>query len=138
MDVSAVLTAVGFSFEDAAMYGAGVAILFMAVRAYATYIAAMAGARLFPRLPRAMQAVVGPPMLYMRNIALGLDITLNALLAGLPRETVSGRAGRYLLTRTGWKYKVARLLCRALEWPDPIPGHCTRAYKAEQKARESI
>ena len=55
------------------------------------------------------------------NIAIGIDQTVNAILGGLPDETISARAHR-----CGWK-KTERLINSLFN----DPAHCRKAYDSE-------
>lgn len=55
------------------------------------------------------------------NMAIGIDQTVNALLGGLPDETISAR-----VHRSRWK-RCERLI----NWLFNDPAHCQKAYESE-------
>lgn len=70
--------------------------------------------------------VLGMPLLF---VGLALDFTLNMastlIFMDLPHEyLLTIRCDRYLRTDTGWRYLLARALCRNLLDPFQIGGHC--------------
>ena len=61
---------------------------------------------------------------YFWNFCIALDILVNTIFGGDPRQTVSARVYRY---RNGnW---CARLVYQLLDWIQP--GHCEAAYTAD-------
>ena len=73
---------------------------------------------------------------YFRNVLVGLDQLANALLAGDPDETISGRMGKAILRGDCW---ICRPLCWMLDRLDPRPdGHCLRAIEADEGRDELL
>ena len=67
-----------------------------------------------------LQAIFGSTQRAI-NIAIGVDQTANALLGGLPGETISAR-----VHRCGWKRAE-----RFINWLFSDPAHCRKAYESE-------
>ncbi len=61
---------------------------------------------------------------YVLNLFIGLDQIANALLGGMPDETISSRCAR---GRNKWYWK---WLARILDWLDP--DHCLDALASEK------
>jgi len=56
-----------------------------------------------------------------------------------PRETVSGLLGRWRETETGWKHRIASVLCPLVDriyWWDA--NHCAEVYRLEMEARKVL
>ncbi|MGE4340361.1 MAG: hypothetical protein AB7E55_31085 [Pigmentiphaga sp.] len=79
-------------------------------------------------------------------MAFNLYVSANMLLCAvlfapwaLPRETVSGILGRWLVTDPGRKGRIARVLAAAVDtvyfWE---PNHCVEVYRVEKSAREIL
>ena len=69
-------------------------------------------------------------MTYPHKVGLALDQLLNALIGGMPDESISARAYRWHRDgRRSWPYKCINLL---FFW---MKDHCKSAYKCEQELR---
>lgn|SRR5574340_778743 len=59
------------------------------------------------------------------SVVYGLDLTLNAVIAGSPRETISSRCYRlnHILA-----YRVLEVIINTLAYPFDGPDHCRQSY----------
>jgi hypothetical protein len=75
-----------------------------------------------------------------------LYVSLNMLVCAvvflpwvLPRETISGLLGRWLITQGGWKLKFARVAVMIVDriyfWES---NHCVEVYLVEHEARRTL
>jgi len=68
---------------------------------------------------------------YFWNVLIGIDQLANAVLLGDPDETISSRLGKWLLlSKSSWRYKIARPLCRVLHIADP--NHCNTSIEEDE------
>lgn len=65
---------------------------------------------------------------YIRNVAIGVDQFVNAVLGGWPDETLSSRCGRL---GHRYPYKAWAVLINAIFRPFQGPNHCWNAYQKE-------
>jgi hypothetical protein len=82
----------------------------------------------------------------LKRCAFVLYVALNMLVCAvvflpwvLPRETISGLLGRWLITQGGWKLKFARgavmVVDRIYFWEC---NHCVEVYLVEDEARRTL
>lgn len=69
----------------------------------------------------------------VRNVAIGVDETANALVGGKPNETISGTVGRAAAAGDWWAVNVGQPL---VNWLMNSPTHCQDTAAAEAKRRE--
>jgi hypothetical protein len=69
-------------------------------------------------------------MLYLKNIYLAFDYFLNALLNGLPNETLSGRAYRMQQKPQPYWNGLAKCINTLFWWQ---ANHCRGAYTADRE-----
>ena len=62
---------------------------------------------------------------YIRNVLVGSDQLLNAILGGDPDETISSRAGKRVKSS-----RVAYWLCRCLHFLEP--DHCKKSIESDE------
>lgn len=70
----------------------------------------------------------------VRNVAIGVDETANALVGGKPNETISGTVGRAAQAGDWWALNVGQPL---VNWLMGSPTHCQDTAAAEAKRREA-
>lgn len=66
-------------------------------------------------------------MSYWRNVAIGLDLFVSAVLAGKPDETISGRAGRAQQQGKLW----GKIAAPIIDWIMRNPQHCQLAIQGD-------
>jgi len=74
------------------------------------------------------------PIGYVRNVAIGVDQLVNAILFGWPDETLSARCGRL---GHRYPYKFWQVVIDAIFQPFEGPGHCVRAHMKELQRLQS-
>lgn len=72
---------------------------------------------------------------YLLNLLIAIDRFLNAVLAGDPDETISGRMGRWHLMG-GWRATIATPICWALDRMDP--EHCVTSIEEDDHDRDLL
>jgi len=109
----------------------------LAVRSYLAF----AIAQKLPDLAMKLPSSLGKPALYLidrgQNSAVAIDMlgcSLFFLPWALPRETVSGLFGRWMIEGNAVQAGIAHVGCLALHVFDR--GHCARAYLTEKRMRE--
>lgn len=82
----------------------------------------------------------------LKRAAFVLYVSLNMLVCAvvflpwaLPRETISGLLGRWLLTQAGWKLRFARVAVMVVDriyfWET---NHCAEVFLCEDEARRTL
>lgn len=68
----------------------------------------------------------------IKNVAYAIDETVNALIGGQPRETISGTVGRAAAAGKWWAIHIAQPLINFIMMN---PNHCQGAAKIEGERR---
>lgn len=112
------------------------AVVAAAIRGYLSFAATYYLPGVLERLPSVLRGPVGAFYVYLRNIYLSLDMMACAALGGLPRETISGRLGRWSMEGSKLTKPLARILSIPLNLMDD--GHTYKAYVAEKALRKTL
>jgi len=112
------------------------AVLVAAIRGYLAFAAVYYLPDVLERLPKALRGPVGTLYVYLRNIYLSVDMMACAALGGLPRETISGRLGRWSVEGNKITRPLARILSIPLNLMDE--AHTYQTFLAEKILRDKL